>query len=254
MSPQTAGWDTPLESGLLDNFDGTIIRSWFATDDKYQGGNQMLIHWEIKTDDIDQPVIEKYYSVGKGWVSKDGGQTVEHESGNTSKNFQGSSMYGRILVRCRDDFGMKDLMIERGLPFVAAIWNGLSFHFQTEELQFGSGLDARSAIMPNRFLGVGAVNGSAGAAPGTPATAPAATGLSAAEQLRQSRANQQAAAVANAGEDELLSQVKSLAKAHDSFTSFQDAALGLDGVDAREDIVSGLIEESGIYAQARAEG
>lgn len=236
-----AAWRT--ETGLIDNYDFTIERSYFATDVRYQGGKAWLLHWQGKarTEDgetVDHTVI---MGLGAGWASEDQGKTVNHEKGKEA--FNRSSRYGRIVERAgnRSDPGYlgdecRQAIISRGTPRQASIWEGLSFHMKREEIDFKGEIGVKEWELPVKFLGV------AGANPVTSAATPAA--------------NPAPAPVTNGsgsgGNKVLLARLRKLATEVDSHDEFVDKALELPGVGSDEELMAMVGDESSIYGPARA--
>lgn len=242
------GWSTEFETGLLDDFDLTITRSWFATDQKYNNGETTLLQWEGKTDSIDVPETHIWFPLGKGWSSKDGGKTIVHDSGKEGKYFVNTSLIAKLIKRCVDEFGLGEVLASRGGPFESAPWQGLTFHLKSEVMDFGGGgFEAKPKVFPNRFVGV-AANGS-GPAPGQVAAAPAA--VTGAAALLAAAAAKKAAASNGAPslEDQIIAAMKPH-KANGDFASAQAAAIQLEGVATDEELVNQLLDESGFYAKA----
>lgn len=224
-----SNWSTDFEVGLVDDFDFTVERSYFATDQKYNNGNSTLLQWEGRTDNLDLPETHVWFTVGKGWFSSDGGKTVQHESGKPfglkgegRKYYNGSSKIAKLIRRCVEDFGIGDELAKRGDPNVAAVWEGFVFHMQYEQIDFGSGIDAKPSLFPSRFVGV------AGART---------------VQVAQTNGNGNAAAKA---------RVVALAKATDSYETFQVQAVEIPGVLEDDELLNSVLNPTGIYAQARA--
>lgn len=265
MSPSI--WEKEGESGLLDNFEFTVTKSWFGTHEKYQGGQVVLLQWEGVTDSLDYPINNVWYSFGTGWISKDGGLTIEHESGNPEKFFQKNSQYNRIIRRCVDDFGLKDLMEDRGDPFHADIWVGLKFLMVAEEQQqiknreTGQMESPRPKVMPAKFLGVVESNGTgakaATAKATTTATTSTATGSETPKEKMERLRAEKAAVAASAGaggELTLRDQVIEALKGHlDDFEAAQTAALAVDGVMENDDLITELMDEEGLFKTVRDE-
>lgn len=122
-------WDPfKPDTGLKDDYDGTITSAEFV---QVNGGNYAL-QLVVTADDEEAPEIR--LGCGKGWVSYDGGETVEGPSakarfhamtayakfiGSAMKSGAGDELQGRSQ---RDHQG-------RG-PMHAALWQGLRFHFE----------------------------------------------------------------------------------------------------------------------------
>lgn len=227
-------WET--ESGLLDQYQGTIRRSWFATDARYQDGNVILLHWEVDTNDPDVPEVTEKFPVGSGWDSADGGDTVVHEKGKAK--FNKNSIYGKIVDRATKPEGsLHDafpVLKGRGRPTQANIWDGLTFDFKREEFDYGSDIGVKSRVMPVKFLGENAQPSLATSTEAKPAAAPAQEAAPAAEVDAKTSA-----------------LLRNAAKAADTHTAFLDAAMEIDGVVTNDALLATLVDDSdaGFYAQ-----
>ncbi len=228
-------WSTEFETGLIDDFDFTIERSFFAPDSRYMDGSQVLLQWEGKTDNPDLPETHLWFSVGKGWESTDGGKTIGHDSGRDGKYFNRSTQIAKLIARCIDDFEIGDLLESRGTAFEAKVWEGLKFHIKSESIDYGGDIGTKSKQYPNRFLGVvGETQTKANGKGKTDARAKL-------EALKGGK-----------GVTDLRSKVISTLQAAPDFSTGQTAALNIDGVSDDEEILAGLIDESGLWAEAKA--
>jgi hypothetical protein len=132
-------WQT--ESGLPDDFDGVISGAIFCTKPDYQDGTVPLLELTIEGKDIDPtPVL---FSLGKGWIIKDGGARVEHEKGK--QHFITNSIYGRLIHRVTIELAVQ--MPPKSSPMEAESWLNLAFHWSREELDFGG---AKSNILAEK--------------------------------------------------------------------------------------------------------
>lgn len=224
-------WAT--ESGLLDDVDVTIEKAYFATDARYNNGYTLLMHWEGSTSSEDNPTFHEMIPCGDGWQSLDGGKTATHPKGK--KRFVSSSVYGRIIDRCINEFKIGDLLRKRGAPTEAKVWVGLRFHMKREKLEFGSGLEARERLMPVKFLGVATENAAQAKQPATASTAQET------DEQMQARVHQLA----------LYAQVKALAKQEKSFEKFVEKAMEIEGVADDAELVGRIVDqEHGVWAEA----
>jgi hypothetical protein len=229
-------WET--ETGLLDNYDGTIQRAWFATDARYNDGNSIMLHWEIATNDPEVPETVEKFPIGGGWDSPDGGASVTHEKGK--QKFNENSIYGKIVKRTtQPDGALHDAfpaLKAKGRPTVAAVWEGLTFHFEREEFDYGSEIGKRSRTMPVKFLGENA-QAALATETVTTAAAPAA-----------------APASSNGVDPVVAAKLRNAAKESDTHTAFLDAAMAIDGVTTDDTLLAQVVDDSdaGFYATARA--
>lgn len=233
-------WET--ETGLLDEYTGTIVRSWFATDARYNDGNTIMLHWEIQTSDPEFPEVTEKFPCGGGWDSRDGGATIVHEQGKTK--FNQNSIYGRIVKSVTDADGQLHdgitVIKQRGRPTSADIWTGLTFEFKRTEFNYGGEIGKKSRVMPVKFLGEGTQislptsNGNGNAAAAAPAPAPSAPAVEV--------------------DDVTAAKLRAAAKASDTHQAFLDAAMAIDGVVSNDDLMASVVDDTaaGFYATARA--
>jgi len=209
--------DFELESGLPDDFDAVITKSWFGFKEEYQKGTVPLLLLDLEGPEIEP--LNVAFSIGADWKITDGGRRVEHPK---KKRFVRTSMIGNLMDRVVNKMGIP--MWERGYPTEADIWTGLAFHWKREEITFGPGIleekgGKTSHLMPTDYLPDFQVGEGA-----TPAVEPA-----------------------------LESKLAALAKAAENFNAFAKAALKVPGVGDNPRLINGILDESekGFYAQHR---
>jgi len=209
--------DFELESGLPDDFDAIITRSWFGFKEEYQKGQVPLLLLDLEGPEIEP--INVAFSIGADWKIVDGGDRVEHPKGK--KRFVMTSMIGHLIHRVAHEMGVE--LWERGYPTEANIWQGLAFHWKREEISYPGLLEAKggktSHLLPTDFLPDFKVG----------------------------------EAAALAVEPELESRLAALAKASEDFNSFAKAALKVPGVGDNPKLINSVLDESdkGFYAQHR---
>lgn len=254
--PNEESWE--LESGLLDNYDFEVTDAYFATDPRYQGGETWLLHWEGQATTEEGNVQDHtlIIGLGQGWTSEDGGKTVVHEKGK--EKFNQSSRYGRVIARCSkpeaDNYLGDDcrrVLVSRGTPREAAIWNGLKFHIDRETIKFGKGLDDREWELPTAFIGVAGVAGK-GARPASAATPTATTTSTAtASPPATASASTSNGATTTASDKVLKARLKKLARESADHSEFFDKATDIPGVMDDEEILAMISDEDGLFAEAR---
>jgi hypothetical protein len=228
-------WDRPLESGLRDDFDATIVRSTFGTDARYQAGAVVLLKWDLAGVAEDGPFEDTVLiTLGSNWTTLDGGATITHESGK-DRYFGAQSHYGKIIERCKE-IGVGEALGARGNPFQAKVWEGLNFHFIRESINYGGEIGSREKVMPTVFNGEGA------AAPVAAPVAPVASNVT-------NIAAAPAAASTNGAV--IRAKLTAAAKQAADFSSFLDAAMEIPGVAEDDAIVAEVIDEAAFYASAR---
>ncbi|MBA7562028.1 hypothetical protein ES708_03677 [subsurface metagenome] len=208
--------DFELESGLPDDFDAVITRSWFGFKEEYQKGQVPLLLLDLEGEEIEPTNVA--FSIGADWKITDGGHRVEHPKGK--KRFVATSMIGRLIDRTVNKIGIE--LWERGFPTEADIWTGLAFHWMREEISFGPGIleekgGKTTHLMPTDYLPDFKVGETA----------------------------------APAVEPELETKLAALAKASDDFNAFAKAALKVSGVGDSPKLINSVLDESdkGFYAQ-----
>lgn len=228
----TQGWSTEFETGLIDDFDFTITNAFFAPDAKYNNGDTLLLQWEGSTDNPDLPTTHCWFPLGKGWASTDGGKSIAHDSGK-DRYFNKNSLMAKLITRCVDDFGLQDLLAERGGPFEAVVWNGLTFHMKNVPVEFGKGLDPTTKLMPVAFIGA------AGAASAAPSNG----------TVSQSNGNGNGSTASDA----VRNKVVAIFKTAPDFATAQDKVLSsVEGVTDDDALLNSIMDESGLWAEVRS--
>lgn len=229
-------WDKPLETGLRDDYDGTVVNAFFGTDERYNNGETMLLKWEVHGLDEDGVAYEEtqLITVGKGWETVDGGQTVRHESGK-DRMFNNNSHLGKIIERCTKELGIGDVLRSKGSPYDAKVWVGLSFHFNREEQRYSGSSEVKDTtkLMPTKYLGENAID------------------LGGATQATPSPVGDQAAASSNGNEQVLRAKLTAAAKSSGTHQEFLDKAIEIDGVVANESLLAEIMDEAQFYTTAR---
>lgn len=228
-------------SGLLDDVTVKVEDSFFAFDADYNDGETLLLKWEVSTDDDDQPTATLMYPCGKGWEPKDKGAKAAREDGK-SKAFGKQSGIGQ-LASAAIEAGAGDVLRERGNPMEAAIWKGLSFHMKRKEIDYGGEIGKKERLLPTEFI-QGASKSSASKAKAAPV-----------EDDGDADAETPAASSAPVLKGALKVKLMKLAKEHDDYDSFVEAAYELDGVDGNAAAEAAIDDQDGgIFATVKAEG
>jgi len=186
-------WETEESSGLLDDADVTINQAYFGTDARYQSGEQLLFVIEGTSPQADEDEVRQFWSIGGGWEAIEGGAKVEGK-----EKFNTSSAYARFFNAALQIPGVSEIIQDRGTPDEAAIWEGLTFHMERQDVEYGGQIGTRQMLLP-----VSLVEGKKKAVPKKPAAKKAAS---------------------NSGGDKALrAKLKNLAKKSDDFDGFLDA-------------------------------
>lgn len=227
--------DWELESGLPDDFDFYITRAEFGYLAEYtdQNGAQVpLLIWYGESPDVefDGPIP---WSLGKGWEPTHGGRSVKHVNGK--ERFVETSMMGRLIRRVTQELGVD--MASRGSAKDASVWEGLGFHMKREEIEYKGLMQDKGGkttrLMPVSFLGE-KKDGNKPAA-GQPEAAKESASSSSDDEL-------------------LLKKLKAWARTKDR-TEFQKLALDLEEVNANDNLLAQILDDSdnGFWALARSE-
>lgn len=229
-------WDT--DSGLLDNYVLTITNAYFAPNEQYNGGQTTVLHVEGTTDDPDTPVLTRpeLLTIGDGWVSYDGGKTVQNTKGRTQ--FVRNSAVGMWIERFKELDGAIAALKARGkLETESAAWIGLKVRLKREKIDYGGEIGTREKLLPVEFLGF--VEGQAQAQ----AQAPVAVPVNTTPAPTNGHAN---------GAGDLNATLADLARASDSHASFITQAMNIPQVATDPHLVARVVDASGIFAEARA--
>lgn len=230
-------WDTRESSGLLDDFDLYVENAHFGYDAQY--GDACLFILEGRSpqgDPENEYQVRQYYSVGSGWEPAKGGAEASHPD---TDEFHASTNYSRFFraVLELSETASKTLQ-DRGYPNTATIWNGLAFHMERQEVDYGGDFGKRKVLLPTAYLGEEDFPG-AGGGKATTAKAKAA-------------AAKAKAAKAGTGGD-LRSKVVELASAHDDHDAFLEAMFTEFPEIESEDIYADAVDVNGeIWAEAHA--
>ena len=228
-------WETDL--GLLDDYDLTITHAYFATDARYNNGESLLLHLEGTTDDADMPESQVLFACGSGWASNDGGKTATHEKGKG--RFNRSSWYGRLIERMKELGGI-DALAQRGDATQAQVWEGITLHLVREEVDFGSGIEAKSHLMPTAWRVGDVATGKSAAKP-----TPKAAAMSTAAPTTQSTIPIPETPIS----PKLLVQAKVLFKKHANYGDWLTACMALDGFETDEAFMMAVIDPTMLWTE-----
>lgn len=219
-------WET--ESGLPDDFEGTIVAAKFDRPASYASGEAEVLVLSL---DTALRQLDTFVSIGSGWSIKDDGQRVEHAEG---KGFQESSVYGRMINRCAKELGMLDLLQARGEDTNAGVWVGLKFHWKQEKQEFGPTVGEKEHLMPVAFLGEVEITE---------------------EQAKGAEPKEETPPAADAAaEKKALLKLKKVAKAADDVGTFQEEAIDVEDLTA--ELLDRLLDDDAaeeLYGELRGE-
>lgn len=226
-------WDREFETGLRDNYVGTIVTSRWGRDARYDNGNTTVLVWTVTGTDDEGLAFEDQLliSCGKGWESDDGVH-LYHQSGK-DKYFNQTSHVARVIKRAMELPGAGEVIKSRGEPMDATVWENLTFRLARESINYGGEIGGKDKVLPQEFVGVA----------GTTTPAPVTTAA-------PTPAAPTPAATTNGA---LALQVRATAVAASSYQEFVDKAISLDGVMGDATLMASIADEAnGIYAQVKA--
>jgi hypothetical protein len=144
------GWDPVVSTGLLDDFDFTIEKARFGYDDGYQNGEVLLMILEGTSPDSEAEgnFVRQFYSVGSGWDTEDRGKTAVSDDGLSG--FRSSTNY-MAFIKAALDTEANDVLMERGTPDNAEIWEGLTFHMERVLIE-RKGLGDFEVLLPTSYV------------------------------------------------------------------------------------------------------
>lgn len=117
-------WALEEGGGGLDGFTGVIDEAYFS-----EGEYGVSLMIRTKFDDPENyPRFEdgcytRYFSVGKGWTTKDGGDTIVHDAGD-NKRFNKSSKIGVLVGQMGSVSAIRETLADFN-PYQAKDWKGL---------------------------------------------------------------------------------------------------------------------------------
>jgi len=121
-------WDLEEGGGGVQEFTGIVDEAYFS-DGEY--GVSLMVR--IRFDDpenfprFEDGCFTRYFSVGKGWSTKDGGDTVTHEAGD-GKRFNKSSKVGQLIGQMGSVQSIRETLTDFN-PYEAKSWKGLHLHW-----------------------------------------------------------------------------------------------------------------------------
>lgn len=232
----------------------TVTKSRFGTDDKYAGGDALVLKWncEVESCDVDLEDPEDYvifFSCGKDWDTEDGGKTAYHDKRKgfvgPGKDGKGGSAVGRLVDKCTLDLDMADLLQERagvvgqGAQLHAKIWEGLKLHLKRETFpsDFGDRKEV-SVLLPVELL----EDGTGGKS--KKAKSKDDDDDKPAKKKAKGGGDFDAAEWVEAADEGLIKKLRKAAGKADSADEFVDYAMDIDDVDEDKTIRTAIVENS----------
>jgi hypothetical protein len=120
-------------TGLKEDYDGIITDAYFG---QGQTGERMNLFAKVHADDDDE--VEVRWGIGNGWVSYDGGKTVEHP---TERYFNRNTAWADAFTKMmempgvKEEFGKRSAKLERRGPRDARLIIGMKFHWDVKQVK-----------------------------------------------------------------------------------------------------------------------
>lgn len=145
-----------MSEGLLDDVDVWIDEFRFEFNPDYNNGETLVGVAVISSDDDDvESGTELMFSCGDGWTTNDGGNTAEREDGK-DKTFNARSAMGMFAagaIGVAEDVMRGRYDSDGTTPMMAAMYVGLGFHLEIQEVDYGGEIGKRGRLVPTAFLG-----------------------------------------------------------------------------------------------------
>lgn len=116
------------DSGFYTDYTGTVKDAYFAPSEK--DPDAIFLFLEMETGDPDHPEHTERYSLGKGWVTDDGGETVRNTEGKKKFNRRFSTYQSAWLdnaVKLLVEAGLAEDFSTRGPATQASVWKDTSW-------------------------------------------------------------------------------------------------------------------------------
>lgn len=236
-----------LETGLVEDYVGTIEDAIFAVDTSANGNGRLLLKLSIRTDRTDigeGGVVTEQYPVGKEWETQDRGATCVHpavQQGGRPRGFHESSGAG-LLLAALGGLDQFDAMRAKGNPMQAKTWIGLGpFHWKRHTYE--GTIDGQKSTWA-RMLPVEVVAGQA-----------TATAQAPKETTETAKAPETAKATGDSPVSTLppalRGKLKALAIGADTWDEFAEQAFMVDGV-LGDSAIEAIVGDEATYETLRA--
>lgn len=230
------------ETGLPDDFELVIERSYFGTDARYQGGERLLLIWEGTSPDPEIGEQNCWFGCGAGWATND--QKIAFHERRKKAQFNQNTPYRRMINKvinmkdengqyvyapdrpCRGHEEVMRILTERDSENGAKnaeVWLGMKFRMKRERVDYGPGIEPRDVLLPVEFLGLA-----------TQGAAPAAS-IGKTETATVNKV--------------LQAKLIGLARKSENHDEFQEAAVEIEGVVEDSDLLNDVMDSDGFYAR-----
>jgi hypothetical protein len=250
-----------VSQGGLSDFLMYVERASFAVDPQYSektGSDVVFLHWEGPTNVEDHPILVKdgfhpKWALDPDFVTVDG-RTVQSQSG---KKQRVGKAYGRMCKTASDATAEYEGKPNDPLANVTAMqadtWQGHTWLMGNVEYDFKGDIGKITQLDPVQYIGPGDLTKSgvtAVAAPVAPVAAPGPTVAPVAPVAAPA-----AAPAAPGTGDPLLATVEAMAATAPDFTTFKQAALAVNGVTDRTDLLIAISDATnGVWSRIRPNG
>ena len=189
MGEQLTREDFVLGSGLIDDFDGTVVSAIFGQPPadyiaKATISGDEIPAWVYLTiqpvgENADMQAIEQGYGCGKGnkWIISDDGKSVESEKSPDKKVYNKNSRAGQLVAAMMTAAGNGNLVagqeffLARGTPMTNSdFFVGMTFHWSRKTMV--TSIDGKSqstdVLLPAAFISAGKPSAKVGSKQGSP--------------------------------------------------------------------------------------
>lgn len=240
-----------MSEGLIDDVDVWIDEFRFEFNPDYNNGETLCGVAVVSSDDDEiETGTELMFSCGAGWTTNDQGKTAEREDGK-EKTFNKQSAMGMFAtgaITVAEEVMRGRYEADGTTPMMAAMYEGLGFHLEIVEVNYGGEIGVKGKLVPSAFLGEKGAKPTGGTAKKAAATKKASGGA---------KPKAKGKAKAEASEGGLTDEVKGLLDAiaddcetHDEFMERAMSELDPDLIDAEVEAAIQNTDDGSVWDQA----
>ncbi len=215
-------WETDA-GGFFDEGEVTLTKARFGFDSDYMDGDVLV--FILEGEDDEGAEFRSLYAIGNGWESEDRGKKVVG-----LEKFRDNCNYA-FFFNAALKTDAKEILVERGYPDNATIWEGLVFEMANQKVthKIGEKEVESNVVLPTKFVG----------------EAGGSKKKSASKAKKTSNSGSKASKA-------LVAKVRKLAKQHDDHDDFLAAVVEeVPDIEEYDDLWESVLDESGIWAEAR---
>lgn len=145
-----------MSEGLLDDVDVYIDEFRFEFNPEYNNGETLVGVAVVSSDDDEvESGTELMFSCGDGWTTNDAGKSAEREDGKqkTFNNRSAMGMFAAGAIGVAEEIMRGRYDSDGTTPMHAAMYEGLGFHLEIQEVDYGGEIGKRGRLVPTAFLG-----------------------------------------------------------------------------------------------------